>query len=141
MIFFICKIIPNANRTYPLATASGLAATVLIGLVLLAAAALTDHRYDSSKTADHIETLGDYMAIIIVVFLPALGGAMRFMSEKLAIEAEALSYRDAHVWFEHAKDILSELAPGRGDAKADAQRKRYRQAARHSGDERERVLA
>lgn len=67
--------------------------------------------------------IAQYMTIVPVVFLPTLDGAMRFLSEKLAIEAEALSYRDAHVWFEHAKDLLCEQRPGRGDHKADQRAK------------------
>ena len=53
--------------------------------------------------------------------MPALGGAVRFVAEKLAVEAEALSYRDAHLWFERATERLQVLAPGHGDEHADAQ--------------------
>jgi hypothetical protein len=113
MIFWLWKILPDANRTHPMASAFGLAVAVLLGFALLAAAAaLGGHESEQPHVAR-------YMIIVLVVFLPTLGGAMRFLSEKLAIEAEALSYRDAHVWFEHAKDLLSEQPPGKGDPRAD----------------------
>lgn len=119
MIYFGWKIIPDANRTNPFASILGLAVTTLLGLIVLAAAATFDHRYDQLGNAEHMAIVAAYMTIVIVVLLPALGGAVRFISEKLAVEAEALSYRDAHLWFENATEMLSKLGPGRGDAKAD----------------------
>jgi hypothetical protein len=41
------------------------------------------------------------------------------VSEKFAVEAEAITYREGHVWFEHAREMLAELNPGQGDADAD----------------------
>jgi hypothetical protein len=57
--------------------------------------------------------------VFLVIFVPALAGALRFVSEKFAVEAEAITYRDGHVWFEHAREMLAELKPGQGDAEAD----------------------
>lgn len=120
LVYFGWKIVPDANRTRPFASILGLAATTLFSLAALAVAAAFDHRYDRSAGAEHAMIVSGYMTIVIIVFLPALGGAVRFLSEKLAVEAEALSYRDAHVWFENATNILRRLKPGRGDADADA---------------------
>jgi hypothetical protein len=84
---------------------------------------LYSHHFDKLDKPQEVAMIAQYMTIVLVVFLPTLGGAMRFLSEKLAIEAEALSYRDAHVWFEHSKDLLCEQRPGRGDHKADQRAK------------------
>lgn len=130
MIYFGWKIVPDANRTHRFASLLGLAATVLFGLAVLAVAAAFDRRYDQSSPAGHMAIVAGYLTIVMIVFLPALGGAVRFLSEKLAVEAEALSYRDAHLWFEHATEMLLQLRPGRGDAKAD---ERARQVVRRLG--------
>jgi hypothetical protein len=66
------------------------------------------------------ETYSKYLVIVFIVLLPAVAGAMRFQAEKLAYEAEALSYREALRWFEHADELLSQRPPGCGDEKADA---------------------
>jgi hypothetical protein len=116
LIFFIKRIVPDANKTHPIATIVGLAAAIMLSFALQVIAALFSDHFEGK---DKIGLIARYMTIVLVVFLPTLGGAMRFLSEKLAIEAEALSYRDAHVWFEHAKDLLCERRPGRGDPKAD----------------------
>jgi hypothetical protein len=119
LVYFGWKIVPDANRTHPFAWILGLAATTLFSLAMLAIAAAFDHRYDHFPPADRTMIVSIYMIIVIIVFLPALGGAVRFLSEKLAVEVEALSYRDAHVWFESATSMLREIRPGHGDADAD----------------------
>jgi len=68
------------------------------------------------------ETTEEYtkhLLIIAVVVLPAIAGAIRFVSEKLAYEAEALRYREALRWFEHADELLARRPPGRGNADDD----------------------
>lgn len=122
-IYFMWKIVPDANNTHPRRAILGLALTALIGLIVLAAVAVLGHHFDQlpNNSDDRIEIVAGYITIVMVVFLPAMGGAVRFMSEKLAIEAEALSYRDARLWFERAGDRLAELNPGHGDEQADAQ--------------------
>jgi hypothetical protein len=119
MIFFLGRIVPDPNATRPVATITGLAAAVVLSFALMAAAALYSSHFEKLGKPEEVAVIAQYMTIVLVVFLPTLGGAMRFLSEKLAIEAEALSYRDAHVWFEHAKDLLYERRPGRGDPEAD----------------------
>jgi hypothetical protein len=66
------------------------------------------------------ETYSKYLVIVFIVLLPAVAGAMRFQAEKLAYEAEALSYREALRWFEHADELLNQRPPGCGDETADA---------------------
>ena len=66
------------------------------------------------------EKYSTYLVIVFIVLLPAIAGAMRFQAEKLAYEAEALSYREALRWFEHADELLSQRPPGCGDETADA---------------------
>jgi hypothetical protein len=66
------------------------------------------------------EMYSKYLVIVFIVLLPAVAGAMRFQAEKLAYEAEALSYREAFRWFEHADELLSQRPPGCGDETADA---------------------
>lgn len=121
LIYFMWKIIPDANNTYPAVTILGLAVCTFFGLTVLALAAVLDPRFEGMKGMEHVALVADYMTIVLVVFVPALGGAVRFVSEKLAVEAEALSYRDAHLWFERATERLQDLAPGHGDEQADEQ--------------------
>ena len=52
------------------------------------------------------------MAIIFAAFLPAIAGGIRFLLEKLAIEAEALSYRDALGWFRRAEELFRSMQLG-----------------------------
>lgn len=122
-VYFMWKIVPDTNNTHPRRAILGLALTALIGLVVLAAVAVLGHHFDqmSNNGDSRTELIAEYITIVMVVFLPAMGGAVRFMSEKLAVEAEALSYRDARLWFERAGDRLAELKPGHGDERADSQ--------------------
>ena len=123
MIVFRGGIVPDPNATRPVATITGLATAVMLSFALMAAAALYSHHFEKLDKSQEVAMIAQYMTNVSVVFLPTLDGAMRFLSEKLAIEAEALSYRDAHVWFEHAKDLLCEQRPRRGDHKADQRAK------------------
>jgi hypothetical protein len=106
----------DGNQAHPLTTAFGLGATILLGFVLQAGAVLLAM---NAGEKFGFEDVTKYMAIICIIFLPALGGAMRFLSEKLAIEAEALSYRDAYGWYAHAAELLLKFNPGQGDTAAD----------------------
>jgi len=65
------------------------------------------------------ETYSKYCVIVAIVWLPAIAGALRFRAEKLAYEAEVLSYREALRWFEHADELLTKHPPGSGDSAAD----------------------
>lgn len=89
-------------------SAIGLGALVLAALSILSLAAYF--------AGDRVHHPSYYMVIVSIVFLPAVAGAIRFIGEKLAIEAEALSYRDAYVWFEDAALRLEAAPPGRGNA-------------------------
>jgi hypothetical protein len=111
--YWLRHVLPDTNATQLTATVLGVGTAILLVLAVQAGAAM----YGKSDIQSSIK----YMAIILVVFLPALAGAMRFISEKLAVEAEALSYRDACGWFEHADELLKQLRPGNGDANADKQ--------------------
>ena len=122
------KWLSDANQAHPLTTAFGLGAAILLGFALQAGAAISGIKVEERFG---FEDVTKYMAIIYVIFLPALGGAMRFLSEKLAIEAEALSYRDAYGRYAHAAELLSKLNPGQGDAAAD---ERARDVIRHLGE-------
>ena len=95
----------DGNQAHPATTAFGLGAAIMLGFVLQAAAAL--YKKEEFEFTD----AATYMIIVYIAFLPALGGAMRFLSEKLAVEAEALSYRDACCWFAHARQLLLSAPP------------------------------
>jgi hypothetical protein len=103
-----------------------------VGLALVAAAGLTlslhlvgtftgnilsNHNGATSASA---QIYSRYLVIVSIALLPAIAGAMRFRAEKLAYEAEALSYREALRWFEHADELLTRHPPGSGNEAADA---------------------
>lgn len=92
--------------------AFGLAVGLRMGGELLAGLSHHDPQHDGNHDMR-------YLTIIMIVALPAIAGAMRFVSEKLAYEAEALSYREALRWFEHADELLTAQPPGRGSKTAD----------------------
>jgi hypothetical protein len=150
-MFFLWKIVLDANTTRPVATIMTVAIIIVLSLAVMAGAALHSSHVDNAEkviariaavlqSGDRPEAViarataalpklgldkaedvvARYMTIVLVVFLPTLAGALRFLSEKLAVEAEALSYRDAYVWFKHAMDLLKAQPPGKGDAAADA---------------------
>lgn len=119
MIFFLGKIVPDPNETHPAATIAGLAAAILISFALMDLAALLGRHFDMMETNEKTAEIARYMTIVLVVFLPTLAGAMRYLAEKLAFDAEALSYRDAYVWFSHATDLLRQSRPGQNDPAAD----------------------
>jgi hypothetical protein len=107
---WIRQLLSDPNEAHPLETCFGVVAAVLLGFAFQSRAAANNL---SPKDA------AIFMTIVYVIFLPALGGAMRFLSEKLAIEAEAFSYADARCWFAHAAELLTKLRPGQGNAAAD----------------------
>lgn len=123
--YWLFKVLPDANATHLGAAVLGIGAAILFAFVLQAGAAAVAHRlYDLRGLDDPHDPHGlahvaEHMTIVFVVFLPALAGAMRFLADKLAVEAEALSYREARDWFEHATDLLLALKPGNGNAAAD----------------------
>jgi hypothetical protein len=110
-VYWLWKVLPDANAARAGAAAVGLGAAILFALALQAGAA--------RLAGLNFEDTAKNMTMVLVVFLPALAGGLRFLSEKLAIEAEALSYREARHWFEHAADLLQALRPGNGDGAAD----------------------
>jgi hypothetical protein len=65
------------------------------------------------------EIFTSYLMVVAIVVLPAMAGAMRFVAEKRAYEAEALSYREALRWFQHADELLAQAPPGKGDQASD----------------------
>ena len=105
----------DTNATHLEAIVLGLGAAVLLALAAqILVAPFGEHPADFAK----------YAMIVFVVFLPALGAMLRFLSEKLAVEAEALSYREAYGWFEHADRLLTTLRPGNGNDADDAAARR-----------------
>ncbi len=100
----------------------GITAAVLLALAALSLAA-TFSSYDTKTSAK-------YMAIIFAAFLPAVAGGIRFLTEKLAIEAEALSYRDALGWYRRAEKLFRSMRLGPGPTSDD---ERARALVRHLG--------
>jgi hypothetical protein len=104
----------DPNDAHPIESVFRLCVAVLVALAGTTAVARSWSTHESALEIAHA------MTAVLVIFLPALAGAMRFMAEKFAIEAEALSYRDGHIWFEHGRELLSAAVPGEGDELADA---------------------
>lgn len=64
----------------------------------------------TKEHADHPVEAAEAMrrlTVVFVVLLTALAGAIRFLTEKLGLEAEALTYRDALDKFERAERFLA----------------------------------
>jgi len=112
----------NTWPTFVLTLEFGLLAALGLALGLRMFGELLGNNFPSF--ADHHHPANErftlYLMIIAIVLLPAIAGAMRFVAEKRAYEAEALSYREALRWFEHADELLAEQPPGRGNDAADA---------------------
>jgi putative Mn2+ efflux pump MntP len=115
--YWVARVLPDVNRTHPAKTAAAMGAILMTTLGLLAVASRFSDHFGHHPNTD---LLTEYMAILVIAFLPALAGALRFVSEKMAVEAEALSYRDALGWFEKAARLLTEARPGQGHPEADA---------------------
>jgi hypothetical protein len=94
------KLRPDSDATFLGAGAISLGAVIVVALMAtLVAAVWSSH---AAEIAEKVE----YLIIVFVVFLTALAAAFRFLAEKLAIEAEALKYRDAGDWFDRADELL-----------------------------------
>lgn len=89
----------DANSTNPHAV-SGAITVFLFAITLFATFLGYRAGFEGAQTAK-------YSAVIVIVLLPAIAGTMRFIAEKLAFEAEELSYRDAFGWFSRAARILA----------------------------------
>ena len=105
------KLVVDVNEPHPVIMAFALGAVLLFGFALQLLPPLMHETRPSDATIA--------MTIIYIIFLPALGATMRFLSEKTALEAETHSYRDAFCWYAHAAELLRELKPGNGNRAAD----------------------
>ncbi len=103
--------------------AYGLPQTAVPG-VLLGAFVLSFALYDLGDclTTNH-EIGGKAMVLITTVALLAIAGGVRFVSDKLAWEAEALAYHEAHVRFSHAARLLADID---GTAGSESEKKRQK---------------
>ena len=78
---------------------------VLIGFFALAFA-----MHDlGSHAAPGLATGGKAMMLITMAVLLAISGGVRFVAEKLAWEAEALAYHEAHARFSHGARLLADI--------------------------------
>jgi hypothetical protein len=89
--------------------AYGLPQTLVPG-VLLGWFAVSSAQYvlGDCLTTDH-EIGPKAMVVVTMVALLAIAGGIRFVSEKLAWEAEALAYNEAHVRFSNAARLLADI--------------------------------
>jgi hypothetical protein len=121
-------VLPDANHVHRVATVFGLGAALFAATGVMALiTAIVVHEPEHELIAH----FGHALQVFLVIFVPALAGSLRFISEKFAVEAEAIAYRDGHVWFEHAREMLSELKPGQGNEDAD---RRARDIVRRLGE-------
>jgi hypothetical protein len=120
--YFVLKLLPQSrlldrwaaldiNQPHPIIVVFGLSAAVLLGFGLQALPLMTNEAASANAAI--------YTTIIYVIYLPALGATMRFLSEKMALQAEALSYRDAYCWYVHAEQLLRGLKLDQGNSAAD----------------------
>jgi hypothetical protein len=79
------------------------------------------HAHPGEVTADHYAHMAHRLIIIAMIGIAALAGALRYYVERLSMEHELFSYRDALVTFTRAQNELSELD---GDASPAAQARR-----------------
>lgn len=121
--YWLPLVLRDTNTTRPVQTVIAVGAVVTLTLAVMSVASKFSTHFDHVHL-QHLDrdrgVLAEYMTILMIAFLPAMAGALRFISEKMAMEAEARSYRDALEWFERADRLLSELRPGQGRQEADA---------------------
>ena len=86
-----------------LAGAAGILAAVALALALVDAGPLVAQVSDICND----ELAAIYAVIITLVVLSAAAGALRYLIERLNVEAEALEYRDARGRFERAERRLA----------------------------------
>jgi len=121
--YWLPRVLRDTNATRPVQTVLALGAIVMLTLAAISIASKFSVHFGHVELPELEEergVLAEYMTILIIAFLPAMAGALRFISEKMAVEAEARSYRDALEWFERADRLLSEVRPGEGRPEADA---------------------
>jgi hypothetical protein len=104
---YLRKAHPDGDAVLLGAAVTSLIAMILLALMIVLIAATRSH----VEPADRAE----YMIIVFIVFLTAMAAALRFLTEKLAIEAEALKYRDASDWFDRADDLLRAMRSSNWD--------------------------
>lgn len=114
--FWLWRVLPDANLVHPAQSVAAVGAILIVTLSILPAVSKHSEHFENGRDVD---LLAEYMAILVIAFLPAMAGAMRFVSEKLAVDAEALSYRDALVWFKRADQLLTVVRPGEGRTESD----------------------
>ena len=82
----------------------GFAVALLLAVAVQGGAMWLAGSVDAHATAHDAE----HLAVVVFVTLSALAGAMRYVSEKLNFEAQALEYRDILERFERAERLLAE---------------------------------
>lgn len=121
--YWLARVLRDTNATRPVQTVMALGAIVTLTLAVISIASKFSAHFGHVESEELVRergVLAEYMTILIIAFLPAMAGALRFVAEKMAVEAEARSYRDALEWFERADRLLSEARPGEGRPEADA---------------------
>jgi hypothetical protein len=110
--YFIRKAHPDSDAALLATVAISLGGMIALALTLvLIAAVRSSHAVGAADKAE-------YMIIVFIVFLTAMAAAFRFLAEKLAIEAEALKYRDAGDWFDRADNLLRAIRASNWDETA-----------------------
>jgi hypothetical protein len=79
------------------------------------------HAHPDEITAEYYAHMAHTLVIIAMIAIAALAGALRYYVERLSLEHELFSYRDALVTFARAQNELSELD---GDASPAARARR-----------------
>jgi hypothetical protein len=97
-----------------LALASGAIAALAITSMLV-----TTHSGIIALTGSKPHETVPHAIMVWLVFMTALAGALRYLVERLNIEAEALDYRDARERFERAERELAAGADPQTGAPAD----------------------
>ena len=104
--------------------ATGAITAFLLSLVLISAAANLRALLECYEVRLEVAEVAERSMIILLVGLSAIAGALRYLTERLNIEAEAHEYRDAHVRFDRAEHVLAELGPNTNQDKENQKRAR-----------------
>jgi hypothetical protein len=100
--------------------------TLVLSLVAAVAAAfmlVSAHDWIVAATGPNPHAV-PHAIVALLVFMTACAGALRYLVERLNIEAEALDYRDARGRFERAEQLLAEGADAETGTPADQKKAR-----------------
>jgi hypothetical protein len=92
-----------------------------VAALLLAAAIQGGAMWLAAPSGAQVTAHAEHLAVVVFVTLSALAGAMRYVSEKLNFEAQALEYRDILERFERAERLLAEGASPQTGAPANTE--------------------